>query len=132
MPRMKRPCSPCIVARLMDRNTLGANGENAAAEFLATRGWTVVARNYRVREGEIDLIVRRDNVLAFVEVKTRSGRLFGTPGEAVTYRKRMRIRGLARRFLMETGTHAAILRFDVIEVAALEGGLSIRHIEAAF
>ena len=116
----------------MSRTILGANGEEVAAAFLASRGWSVVARNYRVREGEIDLIARRDDVLAFVEVKTRRSRKFGTPAEAVTYRKQTRIRTLPRRYLQDSGAHARILRFDVIEVEMARDVVRVNHIEAAF
>ena len=92
----------------------------------------MLARNYRVRQGEIDLVARRGDVMAFVEVKTRRGNAYGTPGEAVTYRKRARIRALAARYLQESGAHAAVLRFDVIEVRPAGAGLVVNHIEAAF
>jgi len=92
----------------------------------------VLARNYRVREGEIDLVAKRGRVLAFVEVKTRRGHAFGIPAEAVTFRKQARIRLLARRFLQETAVHADVLRFDVVEVEPNGDELHVRHIEAAF
>lgn len=113
----------------MTTKVLGASGEDAAAAYLAARGWTIVARNYRVREGEIDIVGRRGDVLAFVEVKTRRSRRFGSPAEAVTFRKQARIRRLARRWLQEGGERAPVVRFDVIEVDA---ELRVRHIEAAF
>jgi putative endonuclease len=116
----------------MSRARLGADGEEAAACFLAARGYVVLARNFRVREGEIDLIARRDRVLAFVEVKTRRGRAFGPPAEAVTRRKQARIRGLARRYLADTESHADIVRFDVVEVEPDGAGFLVNHIEAAF
>ena len=116
----------------MTRARLGAAGEDAAAGYLTARGWIVLARNYRVREGEIDLVARRGDVLAFVEVKTRRGHRFGIPAEAVTYRKQARIRMLARRYMQDAGVHADVLRFDVIEVEPGGDDLMIRHIEAAF
>jgi len=116
----------------MTRARLGADGEDAAARYLTATGWNVLARNYRVREGEIDLIARRGRVLAFVEVKTRRGHAFGIPAEAVTYRKQARIRLLARRYLQDAAVHAEVLRFDVIEVEPNGNDLSVRHIEAAF
>jgi putative endonuclease len=86
------------------RQRLGARGEQLAADWYAARGYTVVARNWRCREGELDLVVARDGELVFCEVKTRTSDRFGTPAEAVTFAKRRRIRGLAARFLAE---HAA-------------------------
>ncbi|MCA1833856.1 MAG: YraN family protein [Actinomycetota bacterium] len=117
----------------MNTKRLGDDGEEEAARHLSALGWDVVARNYRRREGEIDLIVRRDTTLAFVEVKTRRSDRFGTPGEAVTFRKAARIRLLARRFLLEHGAHADQIRFDVIEVTRFRGSASrVTHIEGAF
>jgi putative endonuclease len=116
----------------MTTKVLGATGEQAAVTFLEARGWTVVARNFRVREGELDVVVRRHDVVAFVEVKTRRSRRFGRPAEAVTDRKQARIRSLARRWLHENNVHARVVRFDVIEVDERGGELRIRHLEGVF
>jgi putative endonuclease len=110
------------------RRTLGADGEARAAEWYQARGYHVVARNWRCRDGELDLVVRKGSELVFVEVKTRTTDRFGVPAEAVTPLKQRRLRGLAARFLRETGTGADTLRFDV--VAILAGRLEV--IEAAF
>jgi putative endonuclease len=116
------------------RQRLGARGEQLAADWYAARGYTVVARNWRCREGELDLVVARAGELVFCEVKTRTSDRFGTPAEAVTYAKQRRIRVLAARFLAE---HAAALgaagrrrgiRFDVAAVM----GSRIEVLEAAF
>ena len=78
----------------------------------------MLARNWRVREGEIDLIARRDRTIVFCEVKTRRGDAFGTPAEAVTPRKQARMRKLAVRWLAENAARADVLRFDVASVTA--------------
>lgn len=116
----------------MLRNELGRAGEDAAATYLSARGYTVLDRNVRSREGEIDLIVARAGVVAFVEVKTRRSRAFGLPGEAVTFTKQRRIRRMAVRYLSEQRAHARAVRFDVIEVTPEGHGFSIRHLEDAF
>lgn len=114
-------------------NALGARGEQAAAAYLASRGWSVLARNVRRREGEIDIVARRDSTLSFVEVKTRRSARYGSPAEAVTHRKMSRIRSLAAAMLADGFAHAPIIRFDVIEARAhADGTFSIRHIEGAF
>ena len=104
------------------RQRLGARGEQAVADWYVARGYRVVARNWRCREGEIDLVLwsrRRD--LVFCEVKTRSSARFGVPAEAVTPAKQQRLRILATRFL---AAHEAELtgrrgvRFDVASVTA--------------
>jgi len=110
------------------RRRLGARGEQLAADWYTARGYEVVARNWRCREGEIDLVVRRRGELVFCEVKTRTTDRFGTPAEAVTPQKQRRLRTLAVRFLAEHGGGAGELRFDV---AAVTGG-HVEVIEAAF
>lgn len=115
-----------------DRRALGEAGEHAAATFLTARGWTVLARNVRRREGEVDIVARRDGTVAFVEVKTRRTRAYGTPGEAVTVRKQRRIRMLASSLLTEGIGHGRTIRFDVIEVHSRGGELTLRHIPDAF
>jgi putative endonuclease len=87
-----------------------------------------VARNWRVREGEVDLIARRGNVLVFAEVKARATDAFGDPSSAVGYRKQARLRRLAAIWLATSGVHGVELRFDVVAVL----GVSVRVIEAAF
>jgi putative endonuclease len=114
------------------RSDLGRRGEDLAAEFLTRRGWRVVARNVRSREGEIDIVASREGIVAFVEVKTRRTVAFGSPAEAVTFRKRLRIRGLAARFLAASEAHAREIRFDVVEVVCRRDETRINHIEAAF
>jgi putative endonuclease len=110
------------------RRALGAAGEARAAAWYARRGYAVLDRNWRCREGELDLVVRRGRVLVFVEVKTRRTDRFGTPAEAVTTDKQRRLRRLAHAYLEATGWRAGALRFDVVSV--LGGRLEV--IEAAF
>ena len=113
------------------RQRLGARGEQLAADWYVARGYEVVARNWRCREGELDLVVARDGELVFCEVKTRTSDRYGVPAEAVTPAKQRRLRVLAARFLAERaggGAHGRGLRFDV---AAVMGG-RVEVIEAAF
>jgi putative endonuclease len=110
------------------RRLFGTDGEDRAAAWYVANGYTVVCRNWRCREGELDLVVRRGGELVFVEVKARTTDRFGVPAEAVTRAKQRRLRGLAARYLSDTGTRAGALRFDV--VAILAGHLEV--IEAAF
>jgi putative endonuclease len=110
------------------RRVLGADGEAQAARWYEAHGYEVVSRNWRCRDGELDLVVRRGSELVFVEVKARTTDRFGIPAEAVTRVKQRRLRGLAARYLADTGTRAGALRFDV--VAILAGELEV--IEAAF
>jgi len=110
------------------RRALGAAGEERAAAWYEGHGYTVVDRNWRCREGELDLIVRRARELVFVEVKTRRTDRFGTPAEAVTRDKQRRIRAVARRYLAATDARAGSLRFDVVSIL----GDELEVIQAAF
>lgn len=93
-----------------------ATGEQAAWEHYRCRGYRLVARNWRCALGELDLVVRRGNVLVFCEVKARSSRGFGSGFEAVHPAKRRRLRGLAEAFLRASGLEEAAVRFDVASV----------------
>jgi putative endonuclease len=109
------------------RQRLGAAGEQAAARWYEAHGYVVLARNWRCREGELDLVVARPGQLVFVEVKTRRTARFGVPAEAVTREKQRRIHGLAAAYVRETAARGR-WRFDV--VAILAGELQV--LEAAF
>jgi putative endonuclease len=98
------------------RRSLGARGESAAAAWYEDHGYQVLARNWRCRQGEIDLIVGRDHLVAFCEVKTRSSMAFGLPVEAVTREKRARLRRIATRWLEDASVRPGIIRFDVASV----------------
>jgi putative endonuclease len=114
------------------RLRLGARGEQLAAEWYAARGCRIVARNWRCREGEIDLVVwSRRGELVFCEVKTRSSARFGAPAEAVTPAKQRRLRVLAARFLAAHGSELAGRRGVRFDVAAVTAG-RVEVIEAAF
>ena len=112
----------------MNHRSYGNEGEQAACDLLAKRGWTILDRNVRRGRGEIDIIARRRGVIAFVEVKRRSTKDFGTPAEAVNHDKQRRILSAAAIYLQEKGLSDANIRFDIIEILANK----IRHIEAAF
>lgn len=98
------------------RRSLGGGGEAAAAAWYEANGYEVLARNWRCRLGEIDLIVKRGHLIAFCEVKTRSSQAFGHPVEAVTREKRDRVRHLAARWLQDSPVRPGVIRFDVVAV----------------
>lgn len=94
----------------------GADGERAAAAFLERQGYRILARNYRTRLGEIDLVAEDGQVLVFVEVKQRADDRFGGPGEAVTVTKQARIARLARQYLAGRRLPERPCRFDVVMI----------------
>ena len=112
----------------MRRMTLGRNGEERAARWLERRGWVVLARRWRCRLGELDIVALDGETLVFVEVKTRSSARFGAPEEAVGYAKRARIVRSAFAYMRFKKSGERPARFDVI--ALLNG--EIRHIPGAF
>ena len=116
------------------RRALGAAGEEAVARWYVAAGYDVVDRNWRCREGELDLVLTRDRVLVFCEVKTRRTTAFGVPAEAVTITKQRRLRTLAMRWLdAHPRPRAGTLRFDVASVLAARGGPPVIDvIEGAF
>lgn len=110
------------------RRRLGQSGEEAVASWYEAHGYTVVVRNWRCREGELDLVVRRGRSYVFCEVKTRTSTAFGAPVEAVGREKQARIRQLAARWLTEGEVRAVGIRFDVASVLAGE----VEVLEGAF
>src|SRR5207248_10969399 len=118
------------------KDVVGQYGEQLAAKYLADSGLVVLARNWRCRDGELDIVAREGGVLVFCEVKTRSSGRFGDPAEAVSGRKAARVRALALRWLAEQhalGTQSfwPELRFDVVSVLRQpRGPATIRHVRA--
>lgn len=115
------------------RLRLGAEGEQRAAEFLERRGYRILARNARAGGVEIDLVVARGRILAFVEVKTRRSRTHGLPEDAVDARKRARLIRGAAAWLRDHPAPGGRVRFDVVSLEPEpSGGLAVRHLPGAF
>lgn len=110
------------------RQRLGRWGEERAARWYTAAGWTVLDRNWRCSDGEIDLLAERAGVLAVVEVKTRATDAFGVPAAAVTPAKQRRLRRLGARYAQESTRSWSGIRFDVVSVL----GNRVEVIEAAF
>jgi putative endonuclease len=98
------------------RLALGKTGEDLACRELERRGYEIVARRYRCRSGELDIVARQGPTLVFVEVKTRIGRLFGSAGEAVTWWKRRRLGRIALDYLVRHHLCNCPCRFDVVSI----------------
>ena len=117
----------------MPTTELGSRGEHIAAVFLTKSGLRVLDRNWRCREGEIDIVARDGDALVFCEVKTRRGLGFGHPAESVTPRKQQRLRVLAQRWLAAHDEHAPDLRFDVVGVLVPQTGPArVTYLPGAF
>lgn len=115
----------------MSNRSVGDQGEGIALRYLESLGYELVERNHRTRYGEIDLIVRDEETLVFVEVKYRRGTGYGSPLEAVTQRKQEKIRAVAEAYLAESGEDFDEVRFDVVGILA-GAGAGIEHVIDAF
>ena len=111
---------------------LGNAGENFAARYLERHGYKILEKNFRVRSAEIDIIAQIDDVIVFVEVKTRSNIRHGLPAEAVNFRKQKKIIDTASVFLQDEKYFDSPCRFDVIEIYSDGVKFTARHIENAF
>lgn len=118
---------------MVNRLKVGDRGEQAAADYLQSAGYDILERKYRSKIGEIDIIAKRNNVLVFVEVKTRRNTTYGFPAEAVTYRKQRKIINTACCYLQHIHNTNVCCRFDVIEIFLIEDNLiKYNHIIDAF
>ena len=115
------------------REELGRHGEDLAAEFLSEQGFVVLSRNWRCREGELDLVATDRERLVICEVKTRTALGYGDPAEAVTAAKAARIRRLTAAWLAAHRVRWCEIRFDVIAVVCPpEGVATVQHLQGAF
>lgn len=117
----------------MPTMALGSRGEALAADYLEQDGWTILDRNHRSGRKEIDLVARRGEVVAFVEVKTRRGSAFGHPFEAITPRKQQGIQEVAAAWIDRNGVPGEDYRFDAVAVYFGAGSRpAIEHLEDAW
>lgn len=115
-------------------HVLGRRAESLAARVLVARGWSILAANYRFGRREVDLVARRGDLVAFVEVKARSGPGYGPPEAAVTLRKRREIEAVATEFLLRHRPGDVEVRFDVVSVRfdRTRGVVHLEHLEDAW
>lgn len=118
--------------KYMNNRAFGSIGEELASEYLKENGFTILERNFRVgRFGEIDIIATEREYICFIEVKTRTSSLFGTPAEAVGYAKREKLRQLAWIYLKQENLKDRNMRFDIVEVTGQRSNeeFKLKHIE---
>jgi putative endonuclease len=109
----------------------GIRGENLTADFLLNQGYELLDKNYRFKKYEIDLVLRDQSTLVFVEVKFRSTDMFCEPWKSVTRKKQQQIIQVANHYV-QTKELDYEVRFDVVGIVASENGLQIDHIQDAF
>lgn len=117
----------------MNTRLLGAMGEQSAARYLRGKGYDIFTANFSINTGEIDIVAFKDNILCFVEVKTRREGGMLAPAEAVGYRKRENLKSVASAY-MSRCSFDYDYRFDIVEVLVDDNMkvTSINHIENAF
>jgi putative endonuclease len=117
---------------MINKIKTGLSGETAAREFLKDKGYEIIMSNYRYKKSEIDLIVKKDNWLVFVEVKTRSSAWFGFPEEFVDRAQQRTIFYGADQYVYETNWEGNV-RYDIVSVMVKDGlVVEVYHIEDAF
>jgi putative endonuclease len=117
------------VVRVHPKDVLGRQGEELAAQYLFREGFLILDRNYRCAGGELDIVAADQRVLVACEVKTRSSLAYGTPIEAVTTKKLLRLRRLAVRWVTAHGLLFDEVRVDVIGVLKTESGeFEVEHL----
>lgn len=118
----------------MSGRELGLKGEDEAVKYLQANGYRILERNYRCRIGEVDIIAMDRETLVFIEVKARTGTLFGYPQEAVSVKKQKKIRTVSRQFLYLKKIQDVNCRFDVLAIKMDNNWqpVSIDHIKNAF
>lgn len=118
--------------KTINQHQLGITGEQLAQNFLTKKGYRILTTNYRSRYGEIDIVCQDGDTVVFVEVKTRSSEKFCTPAEAVTLRKRNRLRRLAQMYLIAHNLETYPVRFDVLSLVFSSNKIEIEHLIGAF
>lgn len=116
----------------MRKIEIGRFGELLAKEYFKNAGYTILAENYRTLLGELDLVIKKNDTIIFVEVRTRSTISHGSPEESITRSKRERLIRLALQFCAQHCLYAQNLRFDVVAINIVGEKSEIKHISNAF
>jgi putative endonuclease len=116
----------------VDRSKLGQHAEDQCAAYLEAAGYRVRERNWLVREGELDIVAERGELLCFVEVRMRTSAVFGDPSLTVTREKQRRVVRAALRYLQRRPAPRRMIRFDVMTVLGRGKDAVIEHLPGAF
>jgi putative endonuclease len=117
---------------ITEKKSIGISGEQAVEKWLARNGFMILARNYQIRYGEVDLIAQKDEVVAFIEVKTRKTEYFPT-SLVVNKAKQAKIIKAAKHFVLQNQIRDKVLRFDVATVHLKQNGQhEVNYIPNAF
>lgn len=113
------------------RHVIGKQGEDIVCKYLKMNGYKILERNYFCRIGELDIVALDKDEFVFIEVKTRSQKLFGNPVDAVNTNKKRHIYKTAEYYVIKAGLENRKIRFDVIEVTEYENSIKINQIKNA-
>lgn len=112
---------------------IGDEGETIAVNYLESKGWSIIDRNYFFEKNEVDIVATDGHFIVFIEVKLRSGTYFGRPEEFVTPEKELNIKKAAEAWVYERKMETALIRFDIIAIVKQKGKKpEISHFEDAF
>lgn len=115
----------------MNTQKIGKKGEDIASIFLENKGYAILEKNYRYQRNEIDLIVQKNELLIFVEVKLRSNTDYGMPEEVVSEAQKIRIISTADKYIF-TKNWQKDIRFDIISITISNNKYVLEHFEDAF
>ena len=110
----------------------GKRGEQVAADFLERHGYAILARNYRFKRAEIDIIAQKENLMLFIEVKLRSSTRFGFPEETVSEAQAARIALAAEEYLETHDCSSKLIRFDILAISPVGNRFRVEHFKDAF
>ncbi|MDO9262149.1 MAG: YraN family protein [Flavobacteriaceae bacterium] len=116
---------------MAEHNTLGQFGEDLAADYLLRNGYKILERNWRFRKAEVDLIAQKENIVAIVEVKTRTSADFGNPQDFVKPKKIKLLVNAVNEYVVGNNLDVTV-RFDIIAILQQGNKTSLEHLEDAF
>lgn len=116
---------------MASHNELGKKGEQLAVDFLINKGYVIVERNYRFDKAEVDIIAQKAEILAIIEVKTRSSTDFGNPQDFVKPKQIQRLVKAVDEYITVNQLDVEV-RFDIIAIVKSQGDFKIDHLENAF
>lgn len=120
-----------MINGIISMQSFGKKGEQMACDFLERKGYTIIHRNYRFKKSEIDIICRKNDLLVFVEVKTRSTRAYGDPESFVSLNQQEAIIRAAEQYV-ETANWPGDIRFDIVAITESDKEHDILHLRDGF
>ncbi|MBV7268718.1 YraN family protein [Winogradskyella luteola] len=116
---------------MAQHNELGKKGEALAVDFLIKNNYDILERNYRFEKAEVDIIAKKNDILAIVEVKTRSTIDFGNPQDFVKPKQIKNLVKAVDAYIVENDLNIEV-RFDIVAIVKVKNGYDIEHLENAF